>query len=80
MSKDLTLRIQALQKKKEHAQQQISRLKGRREQILKQLKTEFDCDSEEEAKEKLDSLTKDIDRRRVRLERKVTELEEQIDG
>lgn len=77
---DLISRLQNLKKQKAEAEQAVNRLQGKKELLLKQLKTEFDCDSEDEAKAKLDSLQKDIQKREERAERLLSELEEVVNG
>lgn len=48
--------IQDIQRKAEQHKQKIERLKGSHEQLMKQLKTEFECDSLDEAKTKMEEI------------------------
>lgn len=75
---DLITRVQALKKKKADAEQQKSRLQGRKDQLMQQLKNEFGCSTLEEARERHVTMNKDITRRQERARRMLAEIEEAI--
>ena len=78
MAKTLTQRIQDLKDKQAQATQNMSRLEGRREQLMSQLSEQFGVDSVDAAEELLETKKKDLDRRQARAERLVSDLEEQV--
>lgn len=51
--------IQEIQKKAEQQNQRVERLRGSREQLFKQLKTDFDCETVDAANQKLQALEND---------------------
>lgn len=72
----LTDRLQRLKDREARDREALSRLEGRREQLLSRLKTEFGFSNEKEALAALETMEKDVSRRRERVERLLTELEE----
>lgn len=80
LKEDLVMRLDKLQKLQQERQRELDRLEGWKSQLLERLESEFKLSSLEAAKTKLASLQKDLDRRHVRIERLVTELEGTIDG
>lgn len=75
----MTERLQKLQAKHQKANEELTRLQGRRDQLMEQLETEFDITSVEDAQARLDVLEKDLTRRTERAERLLSQLEEQVD-
>lgn len=60
------------------AEEQVSRLRGRQEQILETLRKEFDCDSIEAARALRGKLRNEIDRKRAHLTQLLSDLEGRI--
>lgn len=71
----LTDRIQKLKEREAKDREALSRLQGRRDQLMDRLQSEFGLKSIEEARIRLETMEKDVARRRARVERLLTELE-----
>lgn len=56
-----------------------SKLEGNLEVLMKELKEKFDCNSIEEAVEKMEQMEKTINTRSIRLERSIDNLQAKIE-
>ena len=77
MSKDLMKNYNRLKRKADEAQQTADKAEGALEQVMKQLKKEFDCDSIEKAEKKLEQLKKQESKAKKEFETSVQEFEEE---
>jgi len=69
-----------LKKRVEQAQQEANKAEGALEQITKQLKKEFDCNTLEAAKKKLRVLEKQGQKAKTEFENAIEEFEEKWDN
>ena len=77
---DLVGRLEALKKYQEEARRTLDRVEGERAQLLRQLKDKYGLDDLESAEKKLQSMRKDVERRKERAERLLAELEAVVNG
>lgn len=61
------------------AKTEVSELKGHLSALMTQLKTDWKCNTVEEAEKKIKSLKKDIDKLDEQIQTGITELEEKYD-
>lgn len=76
MAIDLVKKYTELKRKADDATQNAARAEGALNQIIKQLKSDFGCNSFKEAKEKLASLEKEKNDSYAAFEKALTEFEE----
>lgn len=74
------MRIRALQTKEEEHKKKLAQYEGQREQLLQQLKEQFDIDSLDEAKDKLEKMRRSIQKRTENILTLVEKLERVVDG
>jgi predicted transcriptional regulator len=70
-------RFQKLKRQEEESRREADRAQGALENLLKRLKEEFGCASEEEAQKLLKRLSKESEKLEASLEEKVRRLEEE---
>jgi len=69
-------RYNELKEKVEDTQKKADRAQGNLDQIMKQLKNDFDCDDLEEAKAILDKLEKELEETESEFDEAISEFEE----
>ena len=69
-------RYNELKEKVEDIQKKADRAQGNLDQIMKQLKNDFDCDDLEEAKAILDKLEKELEETESEFDEAISEFEE----
>lgn len=77
---DIAERIAALQKAEAEHKERLAQLTGQRDQLLQQLKEQFDVDTLDAAKDKLDKMQKSMVKREVKILKMLDELEAVIEG
>lgn len=77
MNENLVERFTALQEKAQKHREEVARLAGKQDQLIKQLK-EFGVDTLEEAEAKLEIIQRDIAKREKRVEKLMAEIEDAV--
>lgn len=77
---DISSRIEVLKRKEAEHKQKMAELAGRKTQLMEQLKSQFGVETLEDAKSKLESLRKSVERREARIEKQLSDLEAAING
>lgn len=72
-------KLLSMKKQVQKEKVEISRLEGSREQLYKTLKKEHDCDTKEEAVEKLKDMDASLNEKKSLLEAGIEELETKYD-
>lgn len=80
MKDNIASRIEALQRKEEQHKQKLAELAGRKGQLMEQLKSQFGIETLEDAKTKLESLRKSVEKRESRIEKQLSGLEVMVNG
>lgn len=70
----------SLHEKVGRAEQAVQQLKGRKKELLAQLKKEFECDNIKEAKEKKKKLSSEHEKTQEKLNAKIKEIKIKYDG
>jgi methyl-accepting chemotaxis protein len=68
-------RLNKIKQQVEQMQQKADRAEGALEQLMEQLKTEFDCKSVKEAKTKLEVMKEEVEELEKKFEEALTEFE-----
>lgn len=69
-----------LKEKVEDAEQAIQQFKGRKKELLEQLKTDFKCNSIKEAKIKIKELESELDTLKVKLKDNIKQIKKKYNG
>lgn len=77
--KAIVTRLNKLRRDIEDAKQELSEKKGRREQIISDLKTRFNCKSVKEAQTRINTIENRITRRNKDIEKGFKVLQEKYD-
>lgn len=77
---DLLVRLRKLQQTEAGWRKAAAVLEGRRAQLMEQLQEEFGVSTYEDGQKKLESMTKNLEKRKVRAEKLLSELEERVQG
>jgi flagellar biosynthesis chaperone FliJ len=72
--------ILKLRDKVESAEQSVQQLKGRRKELLAQLREDFKCDTNKQAKEKRKELISKLNTIQEKIEKKLDEIEKKYNG
>jgi len=76
---DLASRLLEMREKIDSAKEEKSKLEGRRDTYMEQLKTKFGCKTVEAAKKKLATLQDDIEKKEKELVTGMNQLEEEYE-
>ena len=76
---NLAEELQTLKKQEAESKEKLTRLQGRQEQLMSQLKSDFGCSTVEEGEEKLASLQKDIEKRESRAKSLIADIKKARD-
>lgn len=76
---DITKKLLQLKEKVESAKESLTKHKGRREELMRRLKSEHDVSSEDEARKLLRKLKKSTEVMEEELEESVNEIEKAIE-
>jgi len=74
MKKFDTKSLLDLKREVENAKMRISELSGQKKMLLEQLKTQFNCESLEEAKKLIEKMSKEIEEQEKSIEKSIGEL------